>query len=81
MLGCDFYEYDFECADFNCCREVGPFIRCPSCHDASTSVVRIGIVGMPKFKDSRRFLCEACGFYFKSAGETFWEAHGRLRNI
>lgn len=59
----------------------GPFIRCPSCHNASTSVLRIGTVGTHGIKDSRRFFCEACSFYFTSMGETFWEAHGRLREV
>jgi len=81
MALCGFWEGDFDCSDFDCCQMVGPFICCPSCHNASTSVVRIGSVGVPGIKDSRRFLCEACGVHFTSMGETFWEAHGRLRDV
>ena len=54
------------------------FIVCPFCHDASTRVRRVGPAGVRGVEDSRRFFCEACGAFFSSEGNTFWEELGRL---
>ena len=77
-VNCSFDPVDFACVDFTCC--LPPvWICCPSCHNASTRAWRIGPAGVRGVPDSRRFFCESCGVFFTSMGETFWEAHGRLR--
>ena len=74
-VNCSFDPADFDCFDFTCCFPP-VWICCPYCHDASTRVRRVGPVGVRGIADSRRFFCEACGLFFTSKGETFWEAHG-----
>lgn len=79
VAACCFDWMSFDCAAFECCSHPGPFICCPECGDASTHVVRVGVVGVRGVDDSRRFYCEACGIFFSSRGATFWEERGRHR--
>lgn len=55
------------------------FLCCPSCGEVFT-IVRIGIVGVWGKKDSKRFICGACGKKFTAVGGmTINEAMGSLR--
>jgi len=39
-------------------------------------LLRVGAVGVRGVHDSRRFHCDACNYFFTSAGQTILEAMG-----
>jgi len=51
------------------------FILCPNCKELFL-LERLGKVGVPRFKDSRKIHCLECGTVFRTKGETWREAHG-----